>query len=152
MTYVQWASWTVANQFPGTVPVVVGDLSDSNGGHLSPHKSHQSGRDADIGYFAEGNKPLRWFKTLGDDLDVRKTWVFIEALVRTNAIQYIFIDKSIQVVLYEEARRLGFSDGDLESVFQYPGGNRGSLIRHVRGHKNHLHVRFRCSREDVDCE
>jgi murein endopeptidase len=152
LAYVQFAAWAVEKMYPGTVPVIVGDISDRNGGRLSPHRSHQSGRDADIGFYAKGNKRLKWFQDLGDNLDVAKSWVFIEALLRTRAVKWIFIDRSIQKKLYAHARRQGFAQADLERIFQYPGGRKRTLIRHVRGHRNHLHVRFVCPPEDVDCD
>jgi murein endopeptidase len=36
--------------------MLVGDLSDENGGPLYGHRSHQSGRDADIGFFVTDKK------------------------------------------------------------------------------------------------
>ena len=152
VAYLRFAAWSVAKAYPNTVPVIIGDLSDDGGGHLKPHRSHQSGRDADVGLYRTQNRPLRWFKTLPiEEIDLEKTWTFIEALLRTGAVQYIFIDTSIQTALYNEARARGFQPDELDRLFQSSKRSRRALIRHVRGHKNHLHVRFLCPRGDEDC-
>ncbi|MCH2137335.1 MAG: penicillin-insensitive murein endopeptidase, partial [Phycisphaerales bacterium] len=41
----------VRAKFPDTPDLAIGDLSRKHGGKLRPHKSHQSGRDADIAYY-----------------------------------------------------------------------------------------------------
>ncbi len=152
VTYVQYAAWAVAKLFPGTAPVVVGDISRNGGGWLSPHRSHRTGRDVDIGYYADGNRPLRWFKDLdAGKMDLAKTWTLLEALLRTGAVQYVFIDRSIQEQLYRHARGEGWGEDTLGTIFQYPAGRSRTIIRHVRGHRNHLHVRFRCPVDDDEC-
>ncbi len=91
-----WAFEGVARQFPGTVPVVVGDISDEDGGKLKRHKSHQSGRDADIGYFARDNRALRYFEKMSEQtLDAEKTWALVEAFIMTGYTQYIFMSYKI---------------------------------------------------------
>src|SRR5438105_10128197 len=39
------------DQFPDQHTLAIGDLSAEHGGPISEHRSHQSGRDADIGLF-----------------------------------------------------------------------------------------------------
>ena len=152
VVYLQFAAWVVKSMFSDSPPIVIGDLSKEGGGHLAPHRSHQSGRDADLSWYRSNNRPLRWFRVLkGEDLDVEKSWIFIEALLRTNAVKYIFVDKGIQERLYRQAIQHGWSELSLQRVFQYPTGNRRTLIRHEPGHKNHFHVRFKCSRDDQEC-
>ena len=152
VVYVMFAAWTVQALFPGTVPVVIGDLSDDGGGHVSPHRSHQTGRDADIGLYKSGNRRLRVFEALGpEELDAEKTWIYIEALLRTQQVLYIFMDRRLQEALHAHARGEGWSDDVLAGIFQFPGGNVHAVIRHEPGHKNHMHVRFRCPRDDTDC-
>src|SRR5262249_5224777 len=41
----------VNQRLPGAPAIAIGHLSARSGGHLSPHRSHQSGRDADVGYY-----------------------------------------------------------------------------------------------------
>lgn len=153
VTYVAYAAWVVAQLFPGTAPVVIGDLSQDGGGHCSPHRSHRTGRDVDIGYYKVDNEPLRFFVSLeSEDLDTDKTWAYVEALLRTGAVQYIFMDRAVQEALYRHAKKDGWDEETLGKVFQYPGGNDKAVVRHVSGHRNHFHVRFVCPPEDEDCE
>ena len=151
VAYVRYAAAWVAERYPGTVPVVVQDLSAERGGRLPPHRSHRSGRDVDIGWYATGNRPLRTLEELSRaDFDAEKTWAFVEALLRTGAVQYVFVDRRIQEWLADAARSVGFEDEDLRATFQVAGNPRAP-IRHVRGHVNHMHVRFRCPVGDNEC-
>ncbi len=152
VTFLQLAAYVVHDMYPDTVPVVIGDVSRDEGGHLRPHKSHQSGRDADVGLFANNNKPLRGFVNLSpSELDVEKTWVYIETLLRTGQVLYIFLDRRLQPALYRHARDQGWSEASLDRVFQYPGGREKTIVRHVAGHADHLHVRFTCPADDPEC-
>ncbi|MFZ4577598.1 MAG: penicillin-insensitive murein endopeptidase [Myxococcota bacterium] len=152
---LQQAARQVAEQFPGSGPVLVGGLSAEAGGFLPPHRSHQSGRDVDLGYFRTDQPNARRFTLVGpDELDAEKTWALIEALLYTGEVTFVFIDHGLQARLYEELVDQGWSEDSLQQLFQYPEGPtvpRG-LIRHSPGHDNHLHVRFRCAAKDrPDC-
>lgn len=151
---VAWGIAEVGLRYPGTVPVVIGDLSAEFGGPLKPHNSHQSGRDADIGYFAVGNRPLRGFQVMNaESLDAEKTWYLLERLLLTGQVQYLFIHYDLQKVLYEEAQNSGWHQEDLANIFQYPQGkqSRSGIVRHSPGHADHFHVRFRCPAGDDEC-
>ena len=144
----------VQARYPGTVPVYVGDLSRAGGGSIPPHKSHQSGRDIDVGYYARGNKALRSFRKMTEDtLDAGKTWHLVERLLLTGQVQYIFMSYRIQEVLYMTALDSGWREQDLLGIFQYPRGHKTKrgVIRHARGHQDHFHLRFRCPAGDSDC-
>ena len=45
--------------FPDAHPIVVGDISDEDGGRLKRHQSHQGGRDVDLGFFFKYGAPPR---------------------------------------------------------------------------------------------
>jgi len=49
----------VHEQFPDTAPIFIGHISAERGGHLSPHVSHQAGRDVDVGYYYLSG--ARWY-------------------------------------------------------------------------------------------
>jgi hypothetical protein len=49
--HVQRAIERVRMQFAHASPVLIGDLSYRTGGPINGHRSHQSGRDVDIGFF-----------------------------------------------------------------------------------------------------
>jgi LysM repeat protein len=125
----------------------IGDISKKGGGPFSPHKSHQHGRDVDIGYVLKGAKAdeIKFVTASSSNLDVARTWSLIQAFLDTNEVKYIFMDYSIQQLLYEHAQKKGVAKDTLDELFQYPRGkNRGhGIIRHSKGHVNHFHVRFR---------
>ncbi len=152
---VAWACAQIVRLYPDTMPMVVGDFSKEGGGRLRPHKSHQSGRDVDLGFFLLGNARLAYFKdATPTNLDWEKTWSFVELLIATGQVEYIFIDRSLHKLLYSEAVRRGWDEEELARLFEAPlGGEAGrGLIRHVRGHKTHMHVRFVCAAGDEECK
>ncbi len=151
---------TVRREHPKLHRIAVGDLSSREGGWLSGHRSHQSGRDVDVGLcfkrpprvypreFAAGSK---------ETLDLPATWTLIRAFARTEdksgGAERIFLDYKLQGLVYEHARRWGASRRELDQVFQYPHGRRArrGVVRHLRAHGDHLHVRFRCPDDDASC-
>jgi murein endopeptidase len=152
VTFIQLAAYAVHDADPSGPPLLVGDLSRDGGGHLSPHKSHRSGRDVDVGLYAADRRPLKRFKALSPrDLDADRTWAFIDVLLRTGAVEYVFVDRGLHRALYDAAERAGWSTASLDKLFEGMSEGRGSIIRHVAGHADHLHVRFRCPTDDVEC-
>lgn len=130
----------VRTQFPDTCDLFIGDFSTQGGGSAIHHRSHQNGRDVDIGMYAKGNHPLDTFVTMTEDnLDAPKTWCLIENIIRSQRVQYIFLDRRVQKILYDYAVTRGYDQAYLSRVF---GNVRGSLIQHVRNHHDHMHVRF----------
>jgi hypothetical protein len=130
----------VRQQDPATCDLFLGDISRDGGGGINNHRSHQNGRDVDLGMFARGNRPLGTFMPMnGENLDVPKTWALIENLLRSQRVQYIFLDRRIQNLLYDYALCRGVDPTYLDHLF---GGGRGSIIQHQRNHHDHMHVRF----------
>jgi len=130
----------VRTQFPDTCDLFIGDFSCQDGGSAIHHRSHQNGRDVDIGLYAKGNHPLNSLVTMNEEnLDAAKTWCLIENLIASQRVQYIFLDRRIQKILYEYAASRGYDQAYLGRVF---GNVRGSLIQHIQNHYNHMHVRF----------
>ncbi len=152
---IEWACSEMVRLYPGTASVVVGNLSLEKGGRLKPHKSHRAGRDADLGYYFVDNGYVRRFiDATPETLDTEKTWTLIELLLSTHQVEYLFIDRSLQVPLYDEAARRGWTEEDLAELFEAPLGARAKrgIIRHSRGHRHHLHVRFKCDKSDDRCK
>lgn len=130
----------VRTEFPDTCDVYFGDFSSTNGGSAIHHRSHQNGRDVDVGMYAKGNRPLDTLVSMNEsNLDAAKTWCLIENIIRSQRVQYIFLDKSVQRILYDYAVSRGYDQDYLNRIF---GNVRGSLIQHVRNHVDHFHVRF----------
>lgn len=134
-----------ADKYPDTCDVFFGDFSRNGGGRLKGHESHQNGRDVDMGLFAKGNVALHGFVPMNSDiLDVQKTWDMIQLLLSTQRIQQIFLDRKIQVKLYNYASKQGVDRDYLAKLFKDAGagGGRDSVIQHEPGHRNHMHLRF----------
>ncbi len=130
----------VLAKHPNTPALRIGDISAKNGGPLSPHRSHQSGRDVDLGYYYLGKST--WYRrATRANLDVARTWTLVKALITTTDVEMILIDVSIQRLLREHAEQLGEDATWLDLVFK-GRGRQPPMIRHVRGHATHLHVRF----------
>jgi murein endopeptidase len=121
----------VASRLPGP-PLRVNHLSKRNGGWLRPHRSHQSGRDVDLGFYRIPSGPK------AGDLDLPRDWALVRALVTLTDVQFILVDRRIQKRLFDFARSLGEDPAWLDSLFR----GEHPLLRHARGHRDHFHVRF----------
>ncbi|MDX9722984.1 MAG: penicillin-insensitive murein endopeptidase [Myxococcota bacterium] len=144
-----------AAKYPKGARFVIGDLSFENGGKMKPHLSHQSGRDVDISFAAKGNEQLDGFvKMSKKNFDAEKNWYVIKSFVDTGDVQYIFVNYELQELLYEYATEQGVSESYLEKVLQYPNGKRSheAIVRHSKGHDDHMHVRFVCPKGDKSCK
>jgi len=123
-------------------PLHVGELSRRFGGPLYPHRSHQSGRDVDLGYYYLPGKAAWYQRASKHTLDVARTWTLVRALITESDVEYIFIDRSVQKLLREHALSLGEDKEWLATVFQYKSIQPGAIVRHTWGHATHMHVRF----------
>lgn len=131
----------VRAQFPGTPPLHIGHISGPKGGHLSPHLSHQAGRDVDVGFYYSNG--ATWYQRANaENLDVARTWALIKALIVATDVEFVLIDQSLHPVLRAEAERRGEDADWLDDLFRGTPGKRPPLIRHAKGHATHLHVRF----------
>lgn len=130
----------VEARHPGSPRVVIGDLSNPSGGRLNRHKSHQAGRDADIGFYYRRGETGSFLAARKKDLDLSRTWAFVRALVTETDVDRIFVDRSLISVLHAHAVAEGEDRGWLADVFGRDGGK--GIIQHERRHKDHFHVRF----------
>jgi penicillin-insensitive murein endopeptidase len=129
----------IERDFPGSL-LRVGDISSRRGGYIRPHRSHQAGVDADIGFYYLGQ--AKWYtKANASNLDRERTWALVKALVRQGTVEYLFVDRSIQVLLREHALAIGEPREFVETLFESPA-KKDTLIRHTWGHLTHFHVRF----------
>lgn len=130
----------VAHRFADTPRLGIGDISREGGGYLRPHRSHQSGMDVDLGYYYLGG--YGWYKRATKaTLDRARTWALVEALIAEGDVEYIFIDRSVQLLLIEHARSVGVDEATLVHVFGEKPLKRG-IVKHTWGHDDHIHVRF----------
>jgi len=139
LAYLDAALRKVHATVPDTPALVLGDISAQTGGPISPHLSHQAGRDVDISYFYVGEQ--RWYRRgNAENLDLKRNWAFIRALVTETDVDLIFMDNSIQALIRDYALSIGEDHAWVEGLFGR-GGER-AIIRYARGHATHVHVRF----------
>jgi len=139
---------------PSAPAIEVHDLSLRQGGPMHGHRSHESGRDADIAYFQNGcGDPCRFRRIGSEHLDVERQWRVFRHWLENGQVEAIFMDIRLQRVLYEHARERGVSRHDLSRWFQYPRDvdDRFGVIRHHPRHADHFHVRFICHDSDDEC-
>jgi murein endopeptidase len=143
-----------AERFPWAEKLIVGDLSLRRGRKLSPHVSHKSGRDVDLTYPRRTAPPdyRRFHYIPRRDIDVERTLWLVRAFLQSGMVEYMFIDRPIQRLLYKEAQRQGAPEEWLRAVFQYPyrSGTR-AIVRASKGHDDHMHIRWRCQPTDRRC-
>jgi penicillin-insensitive murein DD-endopeptidase len=166
------ASRAVAAEAPGGV-AAVGDLSHRSGGESVQHRSHQSGRDVDVFYYAVdgGGRPvrlgdamlhfapdgraLRWSPPQGTRpparpvpgyrFDARRNWAFVRALLNDPDIevQWIFMQRNLAAALLREATIAGDDPALLA---------RAAFVIHEPSdsepHDDHMHVRLYCDSGD----
>lgn len=167
---IPWKSWGTAHtvalldqvlrkwgQRKGAQPVLVGNMAARTGGKLEPHSTHQSGRDVDIGYMQElpDGEELNWREMNAQNLDAAETWELLKLFRSTGQVEVIFIDTSLQKLLYAHAVEHGtVPKEELPRWLEYPRAapQRRALIQHVAGHVDHIHVRFACQPHERRCE
>jgi len=133
----------VHEQFPTDTHVAyIGHLSKQHGGPIRPHRSHQSGRDVDVGYYYLNEKAAWYQRAAKSTLDLPRSWAFVRALVTETDVEYIFMNTSVQKLLKKYALSIGEDPAWINRIFQYRGRNPAPIIRHAWGHDTHLHVRF----------
>jgi penicillin-insensitive murein endopeptidase len=167
VTLIVRAARRVTRESPGE-PLVVGDLSPRAGGDSAWHRSHQSGRDADLIFFAvdAGGRPVRvdtMDRYLADGslaprtlrageqapplrfFDVTRNWLLVRALVEDPDIdiQYLFIFDPLRQKLLDHAAAIGEPPAVIARA--------GALLHQPSDslpHDDHLHVRIFCPPSD----
>lgn len=156
---IQTAAADVASLRPGA-PLFVADLSHRFGGRADGHRSHRTGRDADILFYATtpSGRSVRapGFLKYGADglaenkgdhfrFDVERNWLFVRSFVKNGEAdaQWIFVAHWIEALLIEYARARGEPDELVfraENVLLQPGDS--------SPHADHFHVRVACSADE----
>jgi murein endopeptidase len=136
--YLLTAIGAVAEQFPDTPPLRINHVSRRDGGYLRPHQSHQSGRDVDLALYYARDPPPGHRGRREHLMDPARNWALVKALVTRTDVQVILVDRRIQHVLHDYARSIGEDREWLDGLFK----GSASLVKHVRRHRDHFHVRF----------
>jgi penicillin-insensitive murein endopeptidase len=146
---------TVNKRFSGAV-LDVGDLSKKGGGDVSRHHSHESGRDADLGFYsidAHGRQvhaagfvkyetgTLDSTNVPGAHFDLPRNWLFVQTLLTDPVahVSHIFIAAPLREKLLVYAKTHGVSRALLDRaamVMMQP--------HHSLPHDDHIHVRISC--------
>lgn len=150
----------VAKKHPGSV-LTVGDLSKKGGGEVGGHRSHESGRDADVAFylvrkdktfvaprFAKIDEEGRAIGFPGAMFDDARNWDLVESWLKdpeANVLQ-IFVAAHLKRRLLAQAVRSGASQSMLTRA-------QGALIQPTKAlpHDNHFHVRIACPSGQGDC-
>jgi penicillin-insensitive murein endopeptidase len=140
--YIRTAIDQVHTLFPETPPIFIGDMSDSNGGRLKLHTTHQAGRDVDFGFYYKGGKGVWYTPGTAATLDLPRNWALVRSLLLCTDVETILLDNRIQKLLYGYALSLGEDKAWLDRVFQFVKGSKEAMICHVALHRTHYHVRF----------
>jgi penicillin-insensitive murein endopeptidase len=131
----------VATDHANTPPLAIGHISAKRGGYLSPHKSHQSGRDVDLGYYHSPPKSV-FVRGTETNLDLERTYALIKTIVSETETDLILVDSGIQRLLVRYALAHGEDEAFVDRLFQVQNKHPRPFVRHAHGHANHLHVRF----------
>jgi penicillin-insensitive murein endopeptidase len=163
---LQRAAADVWRARPGGAPLVVGDLSAQTGGQIKGHRSHRTGRDADLLLYAltPDGRPVRspGFVRFGPDglgelegtgkkpdfvrIDLERQWLLIDALLGSPEadVQWLFVARWLEALIIEYALARG-EDPELvwraESVLLQPGDS--------GAHDDHVHVRIACTPDEA---
>jgi murein endopeptidase len=138
---MEWLGREVGSQYStpefSGVRLLVGDISAPRGGCLSGrggrrgHRSHTSGRDVDIGFLI-AKKGVKSPGSFQRQFDAKTNWWLLKKLFSNPfvCIQSIFLDQK----LIRSLSKIASIDQDWIIYRRF--------IRHVRGHRNHFHVRI----------
>lgn len=138
---IEWAGHEIAKEFSDPrysgLHLLIGDITAPRGGCLAGrngpagHASHTNGQDADIGFLTPlpGRQSPTAFHT---GFDAKANWWLIKQWFKNPfaCVRVIFLDKKLIRKLGKVAR----GDEDWNKYWRY--------IRHIPGHKNHMHVRI----------
>jgi penicillin-insensitive murein endopeptidase len=148
------AARQVWREYPDTI-TSVGHLSREGGGEIDRHRSHESGRDADIAFFVRNGSgrqlmPSRFVSFRGDGtapgwagakFDDAKNWALVEAMVGDPQahVTHIFVAAPLRARLLGYAERSGVPAATRIRAAELLQQPRGALP-----HDDHFHVRIGC--------
>lgn len=159
---VERSAERVGRRFPRSV-LMVGDLSRRGGGQLALHRSHESGRDVDVGFYLvdRAGEPalVTHFHRIGWDgrsleapelvFDDARNWLLVLSLLTDpqTHVQHIFVAEPLRQRLLAQGRRTGT---------YLPLLRRAAITmkQPTRGlpHDDHFHVRISCPSSQRDCK
>ncbi|AKT36543.1 penicillin-insensitive murein endopeptidase [Chondromyces crocatus] len=151
---LQRAATSVNKKFGHSV-LLVGDLSKQGGGELDGHRSHQTGRDADLGFYATNSrgKPIQLKRFVAFDgagesrgtpswarFDDARNWALVQALLedRNVNIRYLIVSSGLRTRLLAHAARKKVPKELLDRALATLISPKDS------SHDDHFHIRIGC--------
>ena len=144
----------VRKQFSDAV-LSIGHLSKAGGGELDRHASHESGRDADVGFYVKNaaGKPIlsdHMVAFVGDGtapswpgahFDDARNWALVAAVVGDGhaRVTHVFVATPIRERLLAYAAKIGAPPALRSRASEVLAQPHGSLP-----HDDHFHVRIAC--------
>jgi penicillin-insensitive murein endopeptidase len=148
------AARSVRKEFPDSV-LSVGHLSRRDGGEVEMHASHESGRDADLGFYVVNQQGKSIFAEhfvafVGDGtapswpgakFDDARNWSLVASMVADGHahVSYLFVASPLRARLLAYAQRIGAPYAIRVRASEVMAQPRGSLP-----HDDHFHVRISC--------
>jgi penicillin-insensitive murein endopeptidase len=151
----------VAKSHPGSV-LTVADLSKRGGGDIDGHKSHESGRDADVAFylrkgksafvaprFAKIEEDFRAANMKGVSFDAERSWALVEAWLTDPSarVLQIFVASHLKKRMLEVAAASGASEAVRRRAAEVLIQPKNALP-----HDDHFHVRIACPTRSESCE
>ncbi|MBL7716129.1 MAG: penicillin-insensitive murein endopeptidase [Bdellovibrionales bacterium] len=155
VTLIENTAVALRKEVPTAERLQVGDLSQSTGGKISGHGSHQNGLDVDLIYLRKDRRELdpkkaTWFDeqfvtaqgSLTANFDLEANWALVRILHSSGRVQRIFVDAAIKEAFCAHATALGIRPQVTE------------ILRSLRpwpAHDDHMHVRVVCPAASLTC-
>lgn len=138
--YLHACAQQVHQQFPMVAPLRINHIGKKDGGYIRPHKSHQNGRDVDIGFFYKNNQNPGSGRRVNriPHMDMGPNWAFVRSVMTQTDVQVLLVDRKVQQAMYDYAVSIGEDRAWLDTLFF----SAGAPIQHARRHRDHFHVRF----------
>lgn len=149
---IQTALSTLRSDKGVRTEVMIGDISMPSGGPISPHVSHQSGRDIDIRLLLVKGLDRKTVPVDASSVDWDATWAMVESFLETGAVNVLFLDFNRQSLLHAAALRAGVHPNRARRWFQWPQRGGPGMIRHENGHRAHVHIRLGCGHDEPRCQ
>lgn len=153
------SSRDVSRTVKGSV-MLVGDVSRKSGGPLAGHHSHQSGRDADVAFYAKNKKGktvrLSRFVAFDGDgnakdnsglvFDDWRNWLLVQSWITDHraGLSHIFVSRPLKARLLAFARKRA-SKEHVQAALR--------LLKEPKNadaHDDHFHVRIACPKKQSD--
>jgi penicillin-insensitive murein endopeptidase len=153
------AARRVTFRVPGA-KLSLGEISRASGGRIDGHRSHESGRDVDIGFYTMRADGSPYYTYAFAEIDARgrgmapnqylrfddaRNWELVAKLLSDGdaRVQYIFVASHLKQRLLDEAQRRGAPASLIERA-------KVTLVQPAHGnpHRSHFHVRIYCAPAD----